>query len=168
MSFGDRVRILRAHLNLKGAEFGQKVGLSKQQVSFIENDERNLTADHIDRMREAFGVDPRWFFGEIPNIHEALSTKQDAKGRTISERLAEQMEQQSRAIAELQRKVEGPITGEDDKVVQRVRSSANVYHVVEKIYALDPPILQRIDDMITGFLWSQPAEEKREPDARRA
>jgi transcriptional regulator with XRE-family HTH domain len=145
---------------MKGVDFGQAIGLSKQQISFIENDERQLNADHIRRMKESFCVDPRWFFGEIPNIEEAFIDRQDKNGRTISERVADQLEQQNAVIRELQLKVEGPRTDSEDKVVEKVRTSANVYKVVEKIYALDPPILQRIDDMITGFLWSKTDSER--------
>lgn len=60
MTKGMRIREIRKRLNLTMEQFGERIGVSKQTISNIENDNRNAT-DHMEKsICREFGVSPEW------------------------------------------------------------------------------------------------------------
>lgn len=60
MTKGARIREIRKRLHLTMEQFGERIGVSKQTISNIENDNRNAT-DHMEKsICREFNVDPDW------------------------------------------------------------------------------------------------------------
>ena len=60
MTQGERVKKVRKSLNLTLEKFGEKVGVTKQTVSRIENGVNNLTEQMIKSICREFNVDYIW------------------------------------------------------------------------------------------------------------
>lgn len=60
MTQGERVKQARKSLGLTLEQFGEKVGVTKQTVSRIENGINNLTEQMIKSICREFGVDYIW------------------------------------------------------------------------------------------------------------
>lgn len=56
----ERVRLLRAELNLTMEEFGAELGVSRAAISNIENGNRNLTNQMAGAICNKFGVSEDW------------------------------------------------------------------------------------------------------------
>ena len=60
MTKGSRIREIRKRLRLTMEQFGERIGVSKQTISNIENDNRNAT-DHMEKsICREFNVNPDW------------------------------------------------------------------------------------------------------------
>lgn len=149
--FGNRVKLIREELGLKGSEFGDRLGLTKQQISFIETDARNLTAEHIQKIVTEFSVDPRWFFGLIENVPDAIFENQHDGRETLTEILSKKIDQQSALLEELKVGMVVP-KPEEDKIAHRVAINLKLREVVEKIAFLDASMLEKIDTLVYGYL----------------
>ena len=68
---GQRIKKLRLYLQLTGELFGQAIGISKQAVSMIENNQRDVASVLIRKIVDHFKIDARFFFGQIDSIEEA-------------------------------------------------------------------------------------------------
>lgn len=60
MTQGERVKEIRKNLGLTLEKFGEKVGVTKQTVSRIENGVNNLTEQMTKAICREFGVDYIW------------------------------------------------------------------------------------------------------------
>lgn len=60
MTQGERVKEIRKNLGLTLEKFGEKVGVTKQTVSRIENGVNNLTEQMTKSICREFGVDYIW------------------------------------------------------------------------------------------------------------
>lgn len=56
---------IRTDNRLTGADFGKMLGISKQQISMIENGERKISADIIDKLYELFSIEPIIWFSDV-------------------------------------------------------------------------------------------------------
>jgi len=143
-SFGTRLREVREHIGLTGQQFGEKIGLSKQQVSLLEKAERDLTAQHILLIYQAFHIDPRFFFGMLESVADAdLSESYEAP---TTENLLKR-------LSELEDKVRP--AQDSDPVAHRVTVNAPLRDLVRRIMYLDATLLEKIDAFVQGFLVSQ-------------
>ncbi|MCF8382440.1 MAG: helix-turn-helix domain-containing protein [Chlorobium sp.] len=60
LSLGQRVRLLRDHLELRQDEFGARVGISGNRISEIENGKGGTTASVLMSLCREFPVNPEW------------------------------------------------------------------------------------------------------------
>ena len=148
-NFGTRLREVREHIGLTGQQFGEKIGLSKQQVSLLEKAERDLTAQHILLIYQAFHIDPRFFFGMLGTVADAdLSESYEAP---TTENLLKR-------LSDLEDKVRP--AQDSDPVAHRVTVNAPLRDLVRRIMYLDATLLEKIDAFIQGFLISQSNSKK--------
>jgi transcriptional regulator with XRE-family HTH domain len=56
MVIGNRIKIFREQLNMSQRELSDLLGISRQAVSQIENDERKISAEELKKLAEIFGV----------------------------------------------------------------------------------------------------------------
>lgn len=70
-NIGQRIKKLRLYLQLTGESFGQAIGITKQAVSMIENNQRDVSSVLIRKIVDRFKIDARFFFGQIDSIEEA-------------------------------------------------------------------------------------------------
>ena len=73
MTQGERVKLIRAELNLTLEKFGDRVGVTKVAISNIEKGNRNLTDQMIKAICREFNVNYDWLvygdgemFSELP------------------------------------------------------------------------------------------------------
>lgn len=64
MTQGERVKAIRKALNLTLEKFGEKVGVTKQTVSRIENGINNLTDQMLKSICREFNVSYDWLISE--------------------------------------------------------------------------------------------------------
>ncbi|MCI8569769.1 MAG: helix-turn-helix transcriptional regulator [Bacilli bacterium] len=96
---GERVKLLRKHLNLSGEKFGEKLGVTKVAISNIERGNRSLTDQMLKSICREFNVNEKWLrkgigemflpldrYDEISRItHQLLTEEKDSfKNRFIS------------------------------------------------------------------------------------
>ena len=60
MNIGERIRILRKHLNLSQAEFGKEIGLKPASISDLETGRTAITERNIKLICSQFNVDYIW------------------------------------------------------------------------------------------------------------
>lgn len=158
ISFGTRLRTLRQHLGLTQAQLGQTLGAKDATISAYENDEREFSLDFVSRLVREYHVDPRWFFGLIDRIEDAIRPDGVASS---TEAIAARVGELTQHISELRRTVR-PIR-ELDEVAGRVMVNEALRRVVQRIYTLDGSMLARIEGVIFGFLAQagEPAEREK-------
>lgn len=62
LDIGLEVRILRERLKISAKELAERIGLSQSQMSRLENGERRIDTQVLDRIARALDVDPSHFF----------------------------------------------------------------------------------------------------------
>lgn len=72
MTQGERVKAIRKALNLTLEKFGEKVGVTKQTVSRIENGVNNLTDQMVKSICREFNVSYDWIMNEDGEIFTDL------------------------------------------------------------------------------------------------
>ena len=60
MTQGERVKAIRKELNMTLEQFGEKLGVTKTAISYVENNKRNLTEQMLLSICREFGVDYMW------------------------------------------------------------------------------------------------------------
>jgi len=60
--FGRRIRQLRESMGLTQQQLASRVGMDYKYLGSVERGERNITIDNIQRIAEAFGVEPYQLF----------------------------------------------------------------------------------------------------------
>ena len=83
---GARVSAARKRAQLSGVQLGQRVGLSPDQVSKIENGRRRLSPREVPIFATALGVTNRWLLGvgETPRMALAHRLSHDGAAGTTS------------------------------------------------------------------------------------
>lgn len=59
----QRIRALLNELNISQTEFCDKTGIKKSALSNYLNGDRQPRQDQLDKIADAFGVDPAWLMG---------------------------------------------------------------------------------------------------------
>ena len=129
---------------MAGDEFGEKIGLSKQQVSRIENGHSSPSFEALAAMAREYSIDPRYFFDMLDSAKDAdLSQSYSDAHMTPLERVAQLME----AIAER-------LTGGDvpENLVDRLKGNHELLEIVEIIQFWDGMTLRRLKDVAVGYL----------------
>lgn len=76
MTQGERVKAVRKELNMTLEQFGEKLGVTKTAISYVENNKRNLTEQMLLSICREFGVNEVWLRtgeGGIENMFTKLS-----------------------------------------------------------------------------------------------
>lgn len=148
MDFGERVRTLREHLKLTGQRFGDRIGMSRSNVSMIENGDRQVSAQLVQNICDTFGVDPRYFFGGIERPEDAIGTVTKTNTQSIIDRLD---------------RIERKVAPGDfhDPVAYRVSVRRPLRDVVSKLADLDDEVLEKVDVLLYGYIQGR-AESQRE------
>ena len=76
MTQGERVKAIRKELNMTLEQFGEKLGVTKTAISYVENNKRNLTEQMLLSICREFGVNEIWLRtgeGDIENMFTKLS-----------------------------------------------------------------------------------------------
>ena len=76
MTHGDRVKAIRKELNMTLEQFGEKLGVTKTAISYVENNKRNLTEQMLLSICREFGVNEIWLRtgeGDVENMFTKLS-----------------------------------------------------------------------------------------------
>ena len=76
MTQGERVKAIRKELNMTLEQFGEKLGVTKTAISYVENNKRNLTKQMLLSICREFGVNEIWLRtgeGDIENMFTKLS-----------------------------------------------------------------------------------------------
>lgn len=141
MDFGDRVRTLRMHLGLTGEEFGSHIGLTKNQVSLIENNERRLQLEALWQIAKTWSVDVRWFFGLITRPEDAI--KADADTTYTLEEVVNRLDRIERKISPVE---------PDNPAIAAVLSSAALRELVTKLHHLKEERVREITFVVEGYL----------------
>jgi transcriptional regulator with XRE-family HTH domain len=68
ISFGERLKQLRRSAKLTQPELAQKAGVSKGQVSLLENEDRKIFQDSFIKILSALGVTEEEFFSYFINV----------------------------------------------------------------------------------------------------
>lgn len=63
MKLSTRIRMLRHHLGLTQAEFGEKLGVSNEIVSRLETANRDITTSTLYKICDTFKVSADWLLG---------------------------------------------------------------------------------------------------------
>lgn len=63
MKLSTRIRMLRHHLGLTQAEFGEKLGVGNEIISRLETTSRTISADSLYKICETFNVSADWLLG---------------------------------------------------------------------------------------------------------
>lgn len=166
-SFGSRVKEVRDHFgNLSQEEFGRRLGLKKSAISLIENNERGLSAELIQKIADAFPVDPRWFFGQIDRIEEAdLSVRGENPRQSSTEVLISLVREQSASIQQIERRII-PMPGAE-KLSDQIAGKPELKALIEKVRHWDATALRRLSDIATGLDAGIDVEKKRRTPASR-
>lgn len=76
MTQGERVKAIRKELNMTLEQFGEKLGVTKTAISYVENNKRNLTEQMLLSICREFGVNEIWLRtgeGDVENMFAKLS-----------------------------------------------------------------------------------------------
>lgn len=76
MTQGKRVKAIRKELNMTLEQFGEKLGVTKTAISYVENNKRNLTEQMLLSICREFGVNEIWLRtgeGDVENMFTKLS-----------------------------------------------------------------------------------------------
>ena len=76
MTQGERVKAIRKELNMTLEQFGEKLGVTKTAISYVENNKRNLTEQMLLSICREFGVNEIWLRtgeGDVENMFTKLS-----------------------------------------------------------------------------------------------
>ena len=63
MKLSIRIRMLRHHLGLTQAEFGEKLGVGNELICKLETTNRNISVDSLYKICETFNVSADWLLG---------------------------------------------------------------------------------------------------------
>lgn len=75
---GQRIKELRKSRSLKQDDIAEVLGLSRGQISNLENGRRNLSLKQLEKLCDFFKVDME-FFGIHPTIEETIALLERAK-----------------------------------------------------------------------------------------
>jgi transcriptional regulator with XRE-family HTH domain len=141
---GIRFRNLREYLRKTQPELAKELGISKQTISAIESEGRGLTRERIQVICDRYGVDARYFFGQLEAPEEAdISKRGDVPGLSQTEALR-------REIADLKKSVR-PIE-KLDQIAERVMINQPLHDLVEMIQFWDAATIRRFQDIAYGFI----------------
>lgn len=57
MKTGNRIKLLRTSLGLKQEHIAEYLGISREYVSMIENNERDASLNNLEKLADLFGVE---------------------------------------------------------------------------------------------------------------
>ena len=63
MKLSIRIRMLRHHLGLTQAEFGEKLGVGNELICKLETTNRDISASSLCKICETFNVSADWLLG---------------------------------------------------------------------------------------------------------
>ena len=63
MKLSIRIRMLRHHLGLTQAEFGEKLGVGNELICKLETTNRNISTDSLYKICKTFNVSADWLLG---------------------------------------------------------------------------------------------------------
>src|SRR3990172_769666 len=66
MNIGLEIRLLRERRGMTSKDLAARLGLSQSQMSRLEKGQRRIDAGLLNRVAEALGVAPAFFFGDSP------------------------------------------------------------------------------------------------------
>lgn len=75
---GQRIKELRKSRNLKQDDIADVLGLSRGQISNLENGRRNLSLKQLEKLCEFFKVDME-YFGIHPTVEETIALLERAR-----------------------------------------------------------------------------------------
>ena len=81
---GERLKKIRQALNMSQQEFGERLGVSKQYFSSIENDKNTLSNEKLVALLVDFNVNLNYLLGDIGGIFVETKTT-DIKQEILSE-----------------------------------------------------------------------------------
>ena len=143
MSFGDRVKELRQHLGLTQQEFADKIGISKQQISAVEQDTRGITLERLSFMIRQLNIRADFLFGLV-DIKEATADFSSKDSR----------------LEELIRENERLRNSSDDTAL-RIANNPALRDLVSMIQFWPEEMLHRIRDLVYGYYAGVQDEQKK-------
>ena len=142
LTIGTRIKKLRKYLDLSGEELGAVLGIKKNAVSMIENDNRGLSHQQIQRIVDQYKIDPRYFYGLIGSPEEADLNNNNNRAKGYDDLVNE--------IQELRKQVKKP--EEIDPIAERVMINAKLRDLVSMVQFLDGNIIERINAVVYGYM----------------
>jgi transcriptional regulator with XRE-family HTH domain len=76
VTVNNRIRQLRKELKLSQSDFGKKIGLKQNAISYMENPETNVTEQNIKAICSVFYVNESWLRDGIGEIFLEADKKQ--------------------------------------------------------------------------------------------
>jgi len=150
MTLNDRFKEVHKYVGGTLEQFGRPIGLSKQQVWNIEHDQNGVTPEIIQSVHDHYGIDVRWFFGEITSIKAAdMALREEDPSKTLEERLMEEVRRQRSDIAKLQQIVHP--TESVDELTQKSMSRPELRKLIATIHNLDDDDLKLIGAYARGL-----------------
>lgn len=151
MGLTERLKRIREYRHLSQETMAEWLGITKQAWGRKERGEiAGFSIEDLATVLQKTDIDARYLCGQIDRIEDADLTNPLKPEMDLSAELLHE-------IREL-RKLKAP-TSSEDKILHRVRVSERLYDFVKKVAYLDPPVLQRLDDMVSGFLWAKESTE---------
>lgn len=72
----NRIKELRKHLGMSGEVFGEKLGLTKQTISRLENGVNGITEQTVKLICQEFNVNEKWLRTGEGDMFEPISEKE--------------------------------------------------------------------------------------------
>ena len=67
---GNNIKKWRDHLGFSQDKIAEFLNISRENISYFENGEREVPVRHIERLADLFGIEPRVLYDEDMSLHE--------------------------------------------------------------------------------------------------
>lgn len=94
----NQIKYLRNYLKISQTEFAEKIGISQQTLSGIENNSRTLTDHTVITICSVFGVSEKWLRTGVGDMFP-VSTVDDALNKAFSLICAEDIDPRRKRLA---------------------------------------------------------------------
>lgn len=155
MTFGERVRKIRNHLGMSQEDFAGRLGLKKAYISNVENGDRTLSTQSIQSLIDEYGIDARWFFGQLDSVEDAV----------IKEGSVPTTENMMKKLESLELKIKGPDM--NDPLVEKIRINRPLRELVQLVQFWDANMLRRFRDIAYGFIQGEEYAENKKGESRK-
>ena len=149
MHINERLETIRKYRRYEQEDFSAMFGNSQQAWSKRENEETaalGMPLRLIIEMMDKLDIDARYLFGQLESIESADLRLRSNANRDLTVELIDEV----RELRKL-RKPDPNI----DPVFERLRINQPLYEICNLIKNLDGTLLQRIEDLIKGFMFAQ-------------
>lgn len=152
---GQRFKDLRRYLDYdSGQKFGNEIGTTKQTISAIESTGEGLTRDRIQLICDKWGIDARYFFGQLDTPEEAdMKKRGEDPGKSRIEALMERIRDMQEQMKFLR-----PQTKMSPEA-ERVMQNAELGDLVKQIMFWDANALRAFKTMAMGFFMGRTYEK---------